>query len=66
MDHEIGDTHVHEDEPTIGDVDFHEHNNASSGMDVFVDLNTQNVDIEVDNLARLDLIKERLHCINFN
>ena len=38
VDQETGDTNEHEDEFTIGDVDFHEHNNASSAMDVFIDL----------------------------
>ena len=31
VDHEIGDINEHEDEPTIDDVDFHEHNNAQVG-----------------------------------
>lgn len=60
VNHKMGDTNEHEDEPAIGDVDFHEHNNASSGMDVFVDLDFQNVDIEVDSLARVDLIEDEI------
>ena len=32
------DTNKHENESAIGDINFHEHNNASSGMDVFVNL----------------------------
>ena len=62
VDQETGDTNEHEevDEPIIGDVDFHEHSNAWSGMDVFVDLDIQNVDIDVDSLARVDLIEDEI------
>ena len=60
VDHEIGETSEHEDEPTPDDVDFYEHSNASSGMDVFVDLDIQNIDIEVDSLARVDLIEDEI------
>lgn len=60
VDHEIGDTNEHEDEPAIGDVDFHEHNITSSGMDVFVDLYIQNVDMKVDSFARVDLIEDEI------
>ena len=51
-------TNEHEDEPTIDDVDFHEHSNASNRMDVCVDLDIQNVDIQVNSLARVDLIED--------
>ena len=60
VDHETWDTNEHEDEPANDDVDFHEHSDASSGMDVFVDLDIQNVDIEVDSLARVDLIEDEI------
>ena len=67
VDHETGDTNKHEDEPANDDVDFHEHNDASSGMDVFVELGIQNVDIEVDSLARVISLrmrsKHRVQCI---
>ena len=60
VDHETRDTDEHEDGPTNDDVDFHEHSDASSGMDVFVDFDISNVDIEVDCLARMHLIKDEI------
>ena len=60
VDHETRDTNEHEDEPANDDVDFHEQSDISSGMDVFVDLDIQNVDIEVDSFARVDLIENEI------
>ena len=60
LNHDIGDTNEHEDEPTDVDVDFHEHNNASNMMDMFINLDIQNIDIEVDSFARVDLIENEI------
>lgn len=54
------DNNEHEDELGIDDLDFHEHSNPSSGMDVFFGLNIQNVDIEVDSLTRVNLIEDEI------
>ena len=60
VDHETWDTIEHEDELAIGDVDFHEHDNASSGMNLVVNVDIQNGDIEVHSLARVDLIEDKI------
>ena len=60
VEHETGDTNEHEDEPTIGDVHFHEHNNTSSGMDVFVNLDIPNVDIEMDSLGWVEFLEDEI------
>ena len=64
VDLEIEDTNVqditHEDEPAIGDVDIHEWSNTSSGMNLFVDLNSKNGNLEVDSLVMVDLIEDEI------
>ena len=56
MDHEIGDTNEHEDEPANDDVDFLEH----IGYWMYLSILIQNVDIEVDSLARVDLVEDEI------
>ena len=49
-----------EDGPTIGNVDFHEQSSASSGMHLYIDLDIQNGNIEVNSLVRVDLIEDEI------